>query len=86
MLCAEFEGMLDIRGYKRTIFKSDQEPAIIELKRDVARIKAEVEFIPEESPVEDSRSNGYIERSIQTVQGQIRASKEALGGQAEEAY
>ena len=42
------------------------------------RIKAEVEFVPEESPVEDSRSNGYIERAIQTIQGQIRASKGAL--------
>ena len=33
------EGMMDLLGYKRTIFKSDQEPAIVELKREVARIR-----------------------------------------------
>ena len=32
----------------------------------------------EESPVEDSHSNGFIERAIQEVQGQIRATKSAL--------
>ena len=32
----------------------------------------------EESPVYDSRSNGEVERAIRTVQGQIRAMKDAL--------
>ena len=58
------EVMFDLLGYKRAIFKSDQEPAIVELKREVVRTRPE-EIVLEESPVEDSRSNGYIERAIQ---------------------
>ena len=71
--------MLDSMGYNRLVMKSDQEPAISELKDVVKRSRAE-EIIMEESPVEDSRSNGFIERAVQEVQGQIRVMKSALEG------
>ena len=71
------EGMLDILGYRKYILKSDQEPAIMELKEQV-RMSREEEVIMEESLVEDSRSNGLIERAIQGVQDQIRTLKSAL--------
>ena len=32
----------------------------------------------EQSPVADYRSNGFVERAIQTVEGQIRSMKSAL--------
>ena len=38
----------------------------------------------EESPVEDSRSNGYVERAVQIVQDQIRTVKSALEGRMKE--
>ena len=69
--------MLDQLGYKRYIIKTDQEPSIMELKDSIIRIRGE-EAIPEESPVQDSRSNGFIERAVQTVQGQIRTLKSAV--------
>ena len=64
-------------GYNRIVLKSDQEPAIKDLK---ARVKAErgEEIIMEESPAYEHRSNGEVERAIQTVQGQIRTLKSAL--------
>ena len=51
----------------------------MELKDSVRRSRAE-EIIPEESPVEDSRSNRYIERVVLEIQGQIRTLKSAIEG------
>ena len=64
-------------GYNRIVLKSDQEPAVKDLK---ARVKAErsEDIIMEESPAYEHRSNGEVERAIQTVQGQIRTLKSAL--------
>ena len=68
---------LDTLGYKQVVLKSDQEPAIMELKACVKRERGE-DTIMEESPGYDSKSNGEIERAIQTVQGQVRTMKVAL--------
>ena len=57
--------------------KIDGEPAIVTLKQRVKQDRTEC-LVMEESPVEDSQSNGAIERTIQQVQGQIRFMKEAL--------
>ena len=70
------EGMLDVLGYKKYVMKSDQEPAILERKEQV-RMSRDEEVIMEESPVED-RSNGYIERAIQSVRDQVRTMKSSL--------
>ena len=48
----------------------------MELKEVVRR---DGEIIMEEPPVEGSRSNGYVERAIQTVQDHIRTMKSASG-------
>merc|ERR1711973_507294 len=77
------EEMMDSLGYTKFVLKTDQEPAIMELKDAVRRSRTE-EIIPEESPVEDSRSNGYIERAIQEVQGQVRTIKSAVEGRYKE--
>jgi len=50
------------------ILKSDQEPAIVDLLREVARLRGNKKTILEQSPVGDSRANGLVERSIQTVE------------------
>ena len=59
------------------ILKSDQEPYIVELKEIIKQEWPE-DIMIEESPAYDSRSNGSVERGIQTVQGQIRAIKDAF--------
>ena len=51
----------------------------MDLKETIKRAR-DGEVIMEESPVEDSRSNGYIERAVQTVQDQVRTMKSALEG------
>ena len=64
---------IDLAGLRRVIVKSDQEPALKELLRVVKMERSEdIELQPEESPVGESKSNGEIERAIQTVQGQGR--------------
>ena len=64
-------------GYSRLVLKSDQEPAIKELKARVKMERAE-DIIMEESPAYEHRANGEVERAIQTVQGQVRTLKSAL--------
>ncbi len=59
------------------ILKSDQEPAMLELK-ELVKIEREDDIVLEESPVKESQSNGEVERAIQEVQGQVRTTKAAL--------
>ena len=73
------EGMIDQLGYRKYILKPDQEPAIMELKELVKRGRDDA-IIMGESPVEDSRSNGYVERATQAVQDHIRTMRSALEG------
>ena len=46
--------------------------------KDSVRAVTEVEIVTEESPVEESQSNGRVGRAVRTVKGQIRTMKEAL--------
>ena len=60
------------------ILKSDQEPAVVDLLREVARLRGTRRTILEQSPVGDSRANGIIERAIQSVEKLLRVHKLAL--------
>ena len=69
--------LTDGLGYGKFILKDDQEPSIKALREAVIRrvtaIRgAEVQIIPEESPVGESQSNGEVESAIKQVQGHIR--------------
>ena len=68
-------------GLSSLILRSDQEPAIIELKRTAAKICREehgMEVILEESPVAESQSNGAAEEACRTVKGMTRTLRHAL--------
>ena len=90
--CAEQEWVTeqfsrDIRGlchHGNVLLKSDQEPAILSLKRAAARNMAGIEVIPEESPVSAHAANGHVEGAIRRVAGQIRCLKDALEFQYKE--
>ena len=60
------------------MFKSDQEPAILALKRDVAAGLKAVEFLPEESPVGEHACNGHVESAIRRIAAQIRCLKDVV--------
>ena len=63
------------------IVKTDIEPAFLSVVEMVARLRAAkggIRMAVENSPVHSSKSDGLIERAIQTVQGQIRTMKSAL--------
>jgi len=56
----------DIRtlGKERVVLKSDQEPAILELKK-AAKAEYDGELITRESPVGDHQANGGVEKALQ---------------------
>lgn len=68
---------LQFLGYKRIILKSDQEPAIVNLKAALVRERPE-DIMTEASPVNEHQANGQVERAVRTVQGQIRTMRGAL--------
>ena len=70
--CLEF---MEENGDKDSniIVKTDQEPSIECLVKDIIESREEGKTIHEESPVKSSGSNGIVERGVQEVEGQIRA-------------
>ena len=68
----------DWLGLRRLVFKSDQEPAILGLKQAVRESMPTIEFVMEESPVEEHQSNGTIEVTVREIQKQVRVMKSAL--------
>ena len=70
---------LDALGYGgcRVTLKSDQEKAIIALKQSVSENRRGPTSLIE-SPNKKSKSNGRMEKAIQTWQGQLRTLKLAL--------
>ena len=62
------------------VVKSDQEPAIRAMVREICRIRSAngVRTIPESSPAYSSASNGVVERGVQTVEAQMRVMRSAL--------
>ena len=63
------------------IAKSDQEPAVMAVVKDVGRMRAAEgggKYVVENNPVGASASNGIIERGIQSVTAQARVMLDAL--------
>ena len=71
-----FKDILDESGYEgeKITMKTDQEPAMLALKRAVATARSG-ETVPIESPVRASKSNGRMENAIGVWQGQLRTIK-----------
>ena len=66
-------------GEGDVIVKTDQEPSIKILIKDIKEIR-ESRTVVEESPVGSHQSNGIIERAVHGVEGQLRVLKSALDG------
>ena len=63
------------------IVKCDNEPAIVAVVNELGRLRAAKggrRMVVENSPVHSSKSNGVIERGVQTAQGMIRTLRSAL--------
>ncbi len=68
-------------GYSKIIFKSDNEPAILELRRAVCKILRHdhgMTVIEEESPVEDHQANGVVESANNQFGGMARTLNDHL--------
>ena len=66
-----------VMGYKRIILKSDQEPAILDLKNKVKRL-TKVDIMMEETPIGDSQAGGMFENAVKQTQAMARTYKLAL--------
>lgn len=65
-------------GYKRFVARSDNEPSILALLRDVSAAMPEVEMIMKSSPEGDHQQNGLAEVGVREVKGQARVLKSEL--------
>ena len=64
-------------GYKRISLKTDQEPALVALAKEVIKQRDD-ETILEHSHVAESASNGVIEKGVQQLEEQARVLKLGL--------
>ena len=71
---------IDEMGFKEStvMFKTDQEPSIVDLVNAIKKLRAGLETHSENSPVASSASNGVMERGVQSIEGMIRVLKDAL--------
>ena len=65
-------------AHGRVVLKSDQEPAIIDVLKEVAKLRGNGRTVLEHSPVYDSKSNGLAECAVQTFEKTLRTHKLAL--------
>ena len=70
-------GFIDGLGYNKVMFKSDNEPSIVDLWNAV-REKRKGDTIPENAPVGESEANGIAEKAVQEFEGMMRTNKSAL--------
>ena len=63
------------------VIRSDNEPALGKVVEEIGRLRAAKGgqgMVVENSPVRSSKSNGFIERTIQSVQGLVRTWRSSL--------
>ena len=68
-------GAIKELGYKRILFKSDNEPSILKLKDSICDSLPSVEMVPKESPEGDHAANGAAENCVKEIKGQSRSIK-----------
>ena len=68
---------LEYLAHKQTVLKLDQEPAIAALQQRIRQARGD-QTILENSPVDDSSSNGAVEKAILEVKGHVRTLVAAL--------
>ena len=62
--------------------KTDNEPALLKVVEHIGRLRAAkggTGMAVEHSPVHSSKSNGVVERAVQSVQGMVRTLRSAVG-------
>ena len=70
---------MDYLGYQRVILTSDQESALAKIFANINAFRgADTQTLTETFAAHDSKGDGFVERDIQTVEGQHRTLKTAL--------
>ena len=66
---------------EKVTIKTDNEPALVAVADQVGRLRAAKGgkgMVVEHSPVHSSKSNGIVERAVQSVQGMVRTMRSAV--------
>ena len=69
---------LDVSGYHRVVFRSDNEPSILSLLRAVKLAWTGGDVVQETSAEGDPQPNGAAESSVNVVKGHVRSIKLAV--------
>ena len=69
-------GKFGIRG--NVTFKTDQEPALVDLANQICALRPESRSCITHSGVGDSKGNGFAERAVQSVEEMVRVQKLAV--------
>ena len=64
--------------YGLVVIKTDQEPALLDLAREVAQRRGNSRTVLESAPRGDSQGNGHAERAVKSVEEVVRLQKLAL--------
>ena len=72
-----FAADLDRLGYKRVIFRNDNEAAIVSFLKELRRLWTG-EVVPEPACTGDPQSNGAAERGVRMIKGAVRTLKDVL--------
>ena len=74
---------IDNQGHGRINLRTDGEPAIVDLAKNVRRQREEgTETVLEHPPVGESQENGVIENGVRTAEGMVRTLKCSLEARA----
>ena len=65
-------------GYTRIALVTDGEPAILQVQTAIQKKRAPMITVPRNPPAYDPQANGFVERAVGEVKGQIRALKLGL--------
>ena len=60
---------------RRLVIRSDQEPALVNLLEEAAKMRGDSTTVLEHSLVGDSQGNGFIERGVRTIEEMVRTIK-----------
>ena len=65
-------------GFKRVLWRGDNEPALLAQRAAISLTMPEVEFVPRDAPEGDHAANGFAESAARELKAEVRVPKSSL--------